>query len=46
MAKPNYTFEKRKKEIERKRKKEEKLKKKSDRDGAPAEGETTLPLAT
>jgi hypothetical protein len=31
MAKPNYSFEKRKKELAKKKKKEEKLKKKSER---------------
>ena len=34
MAKPNYTFEKRQKELAKKRKKEEKLKRKA---GAPNE---------
>jgi len=35
MAKPNYSFEKRKKELEKKKKKEEKRKKKLDKKAAP-----------
>ena len=43
MAKPNFEFQKRQKELEKKRKKEEKLKRKQERhappvtEGAPAE---------
>ena len=33
MAKPNFQFEKRQKELEKKRKKEEKLKKKQEKNG-------------
>jgi hypothetical protein len=36
MAKPNYSFEKRKKELERKKKNEEKMQKKADRNAEPA----------
>ena len=39
MAKPNYEYQKRQKELEKKRKKEEKLKRKQERQGAPADGE-------
>ena len=34
MAKPNYSFEKRKKELDRKRKQEEKQQRKQDKDSA------------
>ncbi len=37
MAKPNYSFEKRQREIARKKKKEEKLRRKQEKDGAPAD---------
>ena len=37
MAKPNFQFQKRQKELERKKKKEEKLKRKLDQNNAPAE---------
>ena len=41
MAKPNYSFEKRQRELAKKKKKEEKLKEKADRKaGTPQEGET------
>ena len=47
MAKPNYSFEKRQRELAKKKKKEEKLKEKAERksgsgagdDGAPQEGQ-------
>ena len=42
MAKPNYSFEKRQRELAKKKKKEEKLKEKAGRkvgDDAPAEGD-------
>jgi hypothetical protein len=35
MAKPNYSFEKRKKELERKKKNEEKVQKKADKNVEP-----------
>ena len=49
MAKPNYSFEKRQRELAKKKKKEEKLKEKAERkvgpgtgdDGAPQEGQAT-----
>jgi hypothetical protein len=45
MAKPNYTFEKRQKEIAKKKKQEEKrLKKAASKDGQPQED--TLPSTT
>jgi len=37
MAKPNYQFEKRRKELEKKQKKEEKLKRKLENPAPPAE---------
>ena len=37
MAKPNYSFEKRQREIAKKRKKEEKLRRKQEKDVAPAD---------
>ncbi|AKJ31220.1 hypothetical protein [Caldimonas brevitalea] len=37
MATPNYSYEKRQRELAKKRKKEEKLKRKSDRPDAPSE---------
>jgi hypothetical protein len=37
LAKTNFQYEKRQKELEKKRKKEEKLKKKAERDTLPAE---------
>jgi len=48
MAKPNYQFEKRQRELEKKKKKEEKLAKRSAPDGssepdAPAPSEPTEP---
>jgi hypothetical protein len=36
LAKPNFAFQKRQKELEKKRKKEEKLKRKQERDTAAA----------
>ena len=39
MAKPNYTFEKRQKELAKKKKKEEKRRKKMDPDTGETEGE-------
>lgn len=36
MAKPNFEYQKRQKELEKKRKKEEKLKKRQERHAAPA----------
>lgn len=48
MAKPNYSFEKRQRELAKKKKKEEKLREKAGRkvgepggDEAPADGDTT-----
>jgi hypothetical protein len=44
LAKPNYSFEKRQKEIAKKKKQEEKrLRKASEKAGTPAEGEGTNP---
>jgi hypothetical protein len=42
MAKPNYSFEKRQRELAKKKKKEEKLKEKADRKAGvePAQGES------
>jgi hypothetical protein len=37
MAKPNYSFEKRQREIAKKGKKEQKLRRKQEKDGVPAE---------
>lgn len=46
MAKTNFQYEKRQKDLEKKRKKEEKLKKKADKatqpDGTPAEGDEVV----
>ena len=46
LAKTNFQYEKRQKDLEKKRKKEEKLKKKADKatqpDGTPAEGEDAV----
>ena len=39
MAKPNYSFEKRKKELDRKKKKEEKLHRKLDKGSEPEAGQ-------
>ena len=38
MAKPNYQFEKRQRELEKKRKKEEKARQKADRKANPGDG--------
>jgi len=43
LAKPNFGFEKRQRELEKKRKKEEKLQRKLDRKNPPSDGE---PAAT
>lgn len=45
MAKPNFEYQKRQKELEKKRKKEEKLKRRQERHTVPADGEapTTPP---
>lgn len=43
-VKPNYQFEKRRKELEKKKKKEEKLLKKAPPADAPAEPETVVPV--
>ena len=40
MAKPNYQFEKRRKELEKKRKKDEKVKRKLEGPATPKEEET------
>lgn len=46
MAKPNYQFEKRRRENEKQRKKEEKrLRKLADRQGRPEGAEVTEPVA-
>ena len=39
MAKPNFEYQKRQKELEKKRKKEEKLKRRQERHAVPADGE-------
>ena len=39
LAKPNFEYQKRQKELEKKRKKEEKLKRRQERHAVPAEGE-------
>ena len=39
MAKPNFEYQKRQKELEKKRKKEEKLKRRQERHAVPVEGE-------
>ena len=39
MAKPNFEYQKRQKELEKKRKKEAKLKRRQERHAVPAEGE-------
>ncbi|MBA1146872.1 hypothetical protein H0Z60_07335 [Ectothiorhodospiraceae bacterium WFHF3C12] len=43
MAKPNFGFEKRQRELEKKRKKEEKLQRKLDRKNPPSDDETVTP---
>lgn len=43
MAKPNFQFEKRKKELDKKAKKEEKLRRKQER--APSQDDATAPAA-
>ena len=43
MAKPNYQFEKRQKELAKKRKKEEKLLRKQAAKGGPPDGEGSPP---
>ena len=45
MAKPNYSFEKRQKELEKARKKEEKLKKKQQKNAPELSGETEIASA-
>ena len=39
LAKPNFEYQKRQKELEKKRKKEEKLKRRQERHAVPADGE-------
>jgi hypothetical protein len=39
LAKPNFEYQKRQKELEKKRKKEEKLKRRQERHTVPADGE-------
>ncbi len=39
MAKPNFEYQKRQKELEKKRKKEEKLKRRQERHAVPADGD-------
>jgi hypothetical protein len=47
LAKPNFGYQKRQKELEKKRKKEEKLKKRQERAAAaPVEGEPPAPEPT
>jgi hypothetical protein len=41
LAKPNFEYQKRQKELEKKRKKEEKLKRRKERHAVPAEGEAS-----
>ena len=43
LAKPNFGYQKRQKELEKKRKKEEKMKKKLERNAAPAAEEAPAP---
>lgn len=43
LAKPNFGYQKRQKELEKKRKKEEKMKKKLERNAAPAEETPAAP---
>jgi len=43
LAKPNFEYQKRQKELEKKRKKEEKLKRRQERHAVPAEGEASSP---
>jgi len=43
MAKPNYSFEKRQRELAKKKKKEEKLKEKEARKASPGQGMTDEP---
>ena len=43
MATPNYSYEKRQRELAKKRKKEEKLKKRSERGDSPAEDTQAQP---
>ncbi len=43
LAKPNFGYQKRQKELEKKRKKEEKMKKKLERSTTPAAEETPAP---
>ena len=44
MAKPNYSFEKRQKELAKKRKKEEKRQRKLEKQSQPGEGMDQSPL--
>jgi len=46
LAKPNFEYQKRQKELEKKRKKEEKLKRRQERHAAPADGEAPAAPAT
>lgn len=43
MAKPNFGFEKRQRELEKKRKKEEKLQRKLDKKNPPSDDESVAP---
>ena len=43
MAKPNYSFEKRQRELAKKKKKEEKLKEKAERKSVPGQGDDPSP---
>ena len=45
MAKPNYSFEKRQRELAKKKKKEEKLKEKAERKTGPGTGDEGSPQA-
>jgi hypothetical protein len=46
LAKPNFEYQKRQKELEKKRKKEEKLKRRQERHAAPADGEAPATPST
>jgi hypothetical protein len=43
LARPNFEYQKRQKELEKKKKKEEKLQRRQEKKNAPAEGATEAP---
>jgi hypothetical protein len=45
LAKPNYQFEKRQRDLEKKKKKEEKAQRKQTKDGTPEDGQSLPPVA-